>query len=107
MSTLRRQKKIFQTLPKDEIKYPDYRELDVNLYLQDRRIEILQKLFEEHKEHPIYLRVKGATIEEINAIRDAMIENPRFTFFCLKPDNFSLMESLFYELVTCRFFQQF
>ena len=88
-----RAREIYASLPKGEITYPGSQELNIDAYLEDRKIDTLKKIFESSKDRPIYLRVLEANYAEIAAIREAMIENPRFTFFCSTPDNYSLEES--------------
>ena len=87
--------KLYLTLQDDEIKYPNSEELDVTAYLEDRNIDTLRKIFDKNKDLPIYLSVYNATLEEISVIRDAMIKNPKFTFFCKYPDYDNIEESFY------------
>lgn len=88
-----RTREIYSTLPEKEIKYLGSQELDLSSYLKDRRIDVFKKLLEAYKDGPIYLHLSHANKEEIIAIRDAMIVNPRITLFCLKSDYYSLWEA--------------
>ena len=61
----------------------------VNLIDQD--LSTLKAVFQNYEKEPIFLEVKDLSSTEIPVIRDAMIENPHFTFIC--PED--LIEQLF------------
>ena len=41
------------------------------------------------------LEFKTSSYTELAVTRDAMIKNPRFTFFCLNADDYNSLENLF------------
>ncbi|WP_042282590.1 hypothetical protein [Candidatus Protochlamydia sp. R18] len=50
-------------------------------------------LFKASKNRSIYLRIGGTNLAEITVIRDAMLENPTFTFQCSGKDLLKLYRS--------------
>ncbi len=80
-------------LPAQNIVYAEAKKLDTSLYVHDRRIEVLRGTFEKSKDEPIFLFGSSVSYEEMIVIRDAMLENPRFTFICHSPDYYSLYEA--------------
>ncbi|WP_068470518.1 SEL1-like repeat protein [Candidatus Protochlamydia phocaeensis] len=73
-------------LIEDAITYPGAKKLDTSEYTKNRKPEILKGIFKKAKNMPIYLGGHYLNETEIQIIRDAMIENPRFTFICLEDD---------------------
>ena len=86
-------KQIKVSLPTQDIFYPGAQKLDTSRYTQNRQLEVLRQIFEESKDKPIFLYGSGLSYEEMIVVRDAMLENPRFTFICHRPDTYSLCEA--------------
>lgn len=80
-------------LPREAIAYPGAKLLDVSEYIKDKKPETLRNTFKKFKDSPIYLSACGLSKAEIEIIRDAMIENRRFTFMCPKNDLDQLFDS--------------
>jgi len=80
-------------LPREAIVYPGAKLLDVSEYSKDKEPETLRNTFKKFKYSPIYLSAYGLSKAEIEIIRDAMIENRRFTFMCPKNDLDQLFDS--------------
>ncbi len=81
------------TLALENIVYPDAQRLDISRYIPNRQLSVLRQIFEESKDKPIFLYASGFSYEEMNVVRDAMLENPKFTFICNPPDTYSLCEA--------------
>lgn len=47
---------------------------------------VLRNIFKQFQCSPIYLAAYGLNNTQVETIRDAMIENPRFTFICPEVD---------------------
>ncbi|WP_068470520.1 hypothetical protein [Candidatus Protochlamydia phocaeensis] len=73
-------------LAKDAITYPDAKKLDTSEYSENRKPDVLKNIFKKAKDTAIYLKGHNLNRTEIQIVRDAMIENPKFTFIGLESD---------------------
>lgn len=75
--------------------HPNAKQLDINLYPKNERLEILNLIFIELKDQPIQIFGSSLSHEEIILIRDEMLDNPRLTFVVTKSDANSLEEAFY------------
>ena len=80
-------------IPQEAIFYPDSKKLDIAEYTKDTNYETLKNIFKQSKHSAIYLEASGLDEKEIEIVRDAMIENQKFTFICTKDDLEKLVQS--------------
>lgn len=80
-------------LPREAIAYPGAKLLDVSEYVKNKEPETLRNTFKKFKDSPVYLSGRELSKTEIEIIRDAMIENRKFTFMCPKIDLDKLFDS--------------
>jgi TPR repeat protein len=64
------------------ILHPEAQEVEIQTYLQDKNISTLEAILKKHVNYPIFLEKSYYSWEEAQVIRDAMIENSRFTLIC-------------------------
>ena len=89
--------KIYQTLPNCEIKYPGSQEIDISNYLSDNNIDTLKTILSLFENSPAHLYMTRTSYEEIMAIREAMINNPRLCFLCNDWESQIDLEEAFYH----------
>lgn len=86
------------------IAYPGVKYLDMSQYIEDPRAEVLRNIFKQARDSAICLDADHLNETEIQLVRDAMIENPRFTFICQETDVQHLyhsFEEIGYHPQTC------
>lgn len=83
---------------------PQSQRINIDPYLNDQNIETLKKIFEVHKNSAIYLQASQPVEIELEVLRDAMIQNSKFTFICSLYDAHRLsiiFERMGYDPKTC------
>ncbi|CUI18119.1 hypothetical protein PNK_p0065 (plasmid) [Candidatus Protochlamydia naegleriophila] len=82
---LLKQKEIDQScsvLPSHSVIFPEAKKLDICLYLKDRNLTTLRKVLRRSKHSRLILEGHHLSGEELNVVKEGMIENPRLTFVC-------------------------
>ncbi len=90
---LQKQKEVDQacsTLPSHSVIFPEATKLDICLYLKDRNLTTLRKIFRRSKHSRLMLEGCHLSGEELNVVKDGMIENPRLTFICPEEESENL-----------------